>query len=62
MDFKLPSLLKGKASFAYSGSNNRQQYCEMQLEQLEGSEMKPLTVVHATIASSLAYCGMFNLG
>lgn len=45
-----------------SGSNNWKQDYEMQLEQLEGSQMKSLMVVHVTTASSLAYCSMSNLG
>lgn len=34
----------------------------MRLEQHGGSRMKSLTVVHATIASSLAYCSVLGLG
>lgn len=34
----------------------------MRLEQLGGSQMKSLMVVHATIASSLAYCSVLGLG
>lgn len=61
-DFKLLSLLKRNAYFTHCRSNNRQQHCEMQLEQHECSPVKSQTVVHAMMASSLAYCSMLSLG